>query len=302
MRDALLGSLPLVGFGGYLVMAAIVFLVAGALGVTATARRRYARLMADVDRNAGQVPPAFRSPVLEDIARATQAAAAQQAGTVNTQAIVEHALQTELGGLLGAERFVKATTGLTIVFGLFGTFTGLTLSIGKLATLVSGGGPAVGDITESLTKGLTQALSGMSLAFATSLFGIGSAIVMTLVGVFFGIADRRTAFMVKLEDYLDNAFLAAYRRGSSGTGEALVVGAAGAPLEALVARFAQSVAALETAVGQFDGALRTFAGTTRDFKEFNLHLKDNVQRMSLAFGDLSETLKREVGGLNTRRP
>ena len=48
-------------------------------------------------------------------------------------------------------------------------------------------------------------------------------------------------------------------------------------------------------MGQFQGALNTFAGTTRDFREFNLHLKDNVQRMSLAFGDLSETLKREVG-------
>lgn len=302
MRDALFSSLPLVGFGGYLVMAAIVILVVGALVVTASARRRYARLIADITHNGGQVPPAFRSPVLEDIARAAQAAAVQQPGAVNTQAIIEHALQSELGGLLGAERFVKATTGLTIVFGLFGTFTGLTLSIGKLATLVSGGGPAVGDITESLTRGLTQALSGMSLAFATSLFGIGSAIVMTLVGVFFGIAERRTAFMVKLEDYLDNTFLAAYRRSSPASGGALVGGAAGAPLEALVTRFAQSVAALESAVGQFDGALRTFAGTTRDFKEFNLHLKDNVQRMSLAFGDLSETLKREVGALGTRRP
>jgi len=303
MRDALLGSLPLVGFSGYLVMAAIVILVASALVMTAYARRRYANLIADVRENAGQVPPAFRSPTLEQIAHAVQVAAAQQGTEVNTQAIVEHGLQSTLGGLLAAERFVKASSGLTIIFGLLGTFTGLTLSIGKLATLVSGGGPVVGDITESLTKGLTQALSGMSLAFATSLFGIASAIVMTLAGVFFGVAERRTAFMVKLEDYLDNTLLAAYRRGAPAAGAGHVtVGAAGAPLEALVARFGQSVAALETTVGHFDGALRTFAGTTRDFREFNLHLKDNVQRMSLAFGDLSETLKREIGTLTSRRP
>jgi hypothetical protein len=298
MRDALLGSLPLVGPSGYLVMVAIVVLVTVALLTTAYARRRYAALIADVHANAGQVPPVFQSPVLEETARLVQRTLSQQTAEVNTQAIIDHALQTHLGGLLAAERFVKATTGLTIVFGLFGTFTGLTLSIGKLATLVSGGGPVVGDITESLTKGLTQALSGMSIAFATSLFGIASAILMTLAGVFFGVAERRTAFMAKLEDYLDNTLLAAYRRGGAGAGAAT----GGAALEALVARFGQSVGALEAAMGQFDGALRNFAQTTRDFREFNLHLKDNVQRMSLAFGDLSETLKREVQTLAARRP
>jgi hypothetical protein len=298
MRDALFGSLPLVGVSGYVVMLAIVALVALALLVTAHVRRRYGAMIADVRRNAGQVPPAFRSPTLDQIARDVQAAAEQHGGDINTQAIIEHNIQSDLGGLLAGERFVKAATGLTIILGLLGTFTGLTLSIGKLATLVSGSAPAVGDITESLTRGLTQALSGMSLAFATSLFGIAAAIVMTLAGVFFNVPDRRTAFMVQLEDYLDNVLLAAHRPADAG--RAITAGAPGAALEPLVARFGQSVAALEAAVGQFGEALRTFSATTRDFREFNLHLKDNVQRMSLAFGDLSETLKREVGALGTR--
>jgi len=297
MRDSVLGSLPLVGFSGYIVMAAIVVLVTAALLVTAYVRGRYAVLSGDVRRNVGQVPPEFRSQTLGQIARDVQQAAAQHAGDVNTQAIIEHNIQSDMGGLLAGERFVKAATGLTIILGLLGTFTGLTMSIGKLATLVSGSTAGVADITESLTRGLTQALSGMSLAFATSLFGIASAIVMTLAGVFFNVADRRTAFTVQLEDYLDNVLLAAHRQ--AGAGGAVVVGGGGA-LEPLVARFGQSVAALESAVGQFQGALNTFSGTTRDFREFNLHLKDNIQRMSLAFGDLSETLKREVMTLNSR--
>jgi len=297
MRDSVLGSLPLVGFSGYIVMAAIVILVVVALLVTAYVRGRYALLSADVRRNVGQVPPEFRSQTLGQIARDVQQAAVQHGGDVNTQAIIEHNIQSDLGGLLAGERFVKAATGLTIILGLLGTFTGLTMSIGKLATLVSGSTAGVADITESLTKGLTQALSGMSLAFATSLFGIASAIVMTLAGVFFNVADRRTAFTVQLEDYLDNVLMAAHRQ--AGAGGAVVVGG-GSALEPLVARFGQSVAALESAVGQFQGALNTFSGTTRDFREFNLHLKDNIQRMSLAFADLSETLKREVLTLNTR--
>jgi biopolymer transport protein ExbB/TolQ len=298
MRDALFGSLPLVGVSGYVVMMAIVALVAVALLVTAHVRRRYAAMIKDVRRNGGQVPPAFHSGTLDQIAREVQAAAEQHGGDINTQAIIEHNIQSDLAGLLAGERFVKAATGLTIILGLLGTVTGLTLSIGKLAALVSGSAPAGGDITESLTRGLTQALSGMSLAFATSLFGIAAAIVMTLAGVFFNVPDRRTAFMVQLEDYLDNVLLAAHR--PAGAGRAITAGAPGAALEPLVARFGQSVAALETTVGQFGEALRTFSATTRDFREFNLHLKDNVQRMSLAFGDLSETLKREVGALGTR--
>jgi len=296
MHDGLLGSLPLVGSSGYIVMAAIVALVVVALLVTAYIRGRYALLSGDVRRNVGQLPPQFRSETLNHIAREVQQAAAQHGGDINTQAIIEHNIQSDLGVLLTGERFVKAATGLTIILGLLGTFTGLTMSIGKLATLVSGSTAGVADVTEALTRGLTQALSGMSLAFATSLFGIASAIVMTLASVFFSVADRRTAFTVQLEDYLDNVLLAAHRQGTGGG----VMVAGGGALDPLVARFGQSVAALEAAIGQFHGALNTFSGTTRDFREFNLHLKDNVQRMSLAFGDLSETLKREVLALNTR--
>jgi hypothetical protein len=52
---------------------------------------------------------------------------------------------------------------------------------------------------------------------------------------------------------------------------------------------------------QFGAALQTFAGTTRDFKEFNLHLKDNVQRMSLSFADASEAVKHHVHTLQGMR-
>ena len=147
----------------------------------------------------------------------------------------------------------------------------------------------VSAITESLTAGLTQALTGMSVAFSTSLFGIVAAIVMTLLGVFFSIADRRQQLMVQVETYLEDLLLresaAAY--GSDALGAAVVA-------------FGETVGRLEGSVVRFEAALETFAGTTRDFREFNLHLKDNVQRMSLGFGDLSETLKEHVRTLKAR--
>ena len=83
---------------------------------------------------------------------------------------------------------------------------------------------------------------------------------------------------------------------------------AGAPsaevdyLAQVVADFGNAVAGMEGAVVQFNNALQSFAGTTRDFREFNLHLKDNVQRMSLSFADVSEAVKHHVHTLQgTRR-
>jgi hypothetical protein len=76
----------------------------------------------------------------------------------------------------------------------------------------------------------------------------------------------------------------------------------GYPTEQMVTNFGRSVDNLNQIIARFDSALQGFASTTRDFREFNLHLKDNVQRMSLGFGDLSETLKSQITALKTRDP
>jgi hypothetical protein len=123
---------------------------------------------------------------------------------------------------------------------------------------------------------------------------------MTLLGVFFNLADRRTALMVQIEAYLDDVLVgdsaAAERPPAAGRG---IGAAASGALAHTVEDFGKSVARLEGAVVEFDAALQRFASSTRDFREFNLHLKDNVQRMSLTFGDLSETLKTHIGALKS---
>jgi methyl-accepting chemotaxis protein len=121
---------------------------------------------------------------------------------------------------------------------------------------------------------------------------------MTLVGVFASVTDRRTGLMVQIEAFLDNEL---GRNFASTGGPAVAGGIGGVPqLERVVAGFGDTVAQLQQSVAQFDNALQTFALTTRDFREFNLHLKDNVQRMSLSFGDFSESLKQQVNALKAR--
>jgi hypothetical protein len=297
MDNALRDSMSLIDVSGYLIIVTIVVFLL--LGVSATVflHTRYEAMARELARDVSD-SRSFSYPVLTQIINEALTAARQHGGDINTQAIIEHRFQSGLKGLLIVERFLKSATGLMIILGLVGTFYGLTLSIGKLVALVSGDVTAAAELTTSLTRGLTDALSGMSVAFSTSLFGISAAIIMTLLGVFTNVADRRNALMVQIESYLDNVLLGPLRNAGSDQAR---LGKAGAPsgegLERLVAGFGQSVARLEGAVEHFESALKTFSGSTREFQEFNLHLKDNIQRMSLNFADLSSTLERSTSAL-----
>jgi len=294
MRD-LLRSFSLLDVSGLFIIGVIVSLLLAGVVLTVVIHGRYARIARDLREHA-EVNAAFESRVLDRAARETIEALQRHPSDVNTQVIVDTCFQAEHKGLLVGERFVRSLTGLLIILGLVGTFYGLTLSIGKLVSLVSGTTGSATDVTASLTRGLTEALGGMSVAFSCSLFGILAAIVMTLLGVFANVGDRRTALMLQVEAYLDNVLLAAARRAQGG----VQGGVAGLGIERALGGFDQSVARLDQAVRTFEQALATFSSSTRDFHEFNHHLRDNIQRMSLSFGDLSEVLQREVHAMRSR--
>jgi hypothetical protein len=302
MDNPLLRSLSLLDTSGYVIIAVIGTLLFTSIVLTVVIRARYGQLERELRRHPGG-GVRFDSSVLNRIAHDFDAARSQNPYDVNSQAIIERAFDLELRGLLVGERLIKATTGLSIILGLVGTFYGLTLSIGRLVSLVTGDGSPDAEITESLMTALAQALSGMAVAFSASLFGIVAAIVMTLVGVFASVTDRRVALMVQIETFLDNE-LGAPPRAATGTASAsrgaAMSAATSQELERLLGGFGQSVEQLQQSVAQFEAALANFSTTTRDFREFNYHLKDNVQRMSLSFGDLSETLKEHSRALRPR--
>lgn len=290
MWDILQNTASLIDMSGYIIIAAIIVLLFIGIIVMISCRARYGSLERDL-RSREDISALFKHRVLNRIVREAEDALAHGSGEVNTQAIVEHNFQRHLKSLMIGERFVKSTTGLLIILGLVGTFYGLTLSIGKLVVLVSGDVSQVNEITQTLTRGLVQALSGMSVAFSTSLFGILAAILMTLLGVFFNVADRRTRVMVEVEAYLDNTVVRGQSR-AFGQGDAAIAN--------MVDNFGQSVGKLEQVIARFDAALAGFSENTRDFGEFNMHLKDNIQRMSLSFSDFGQTLKSQVQGLGPR--
>lgn len=217
-------------------------------------RARYASLQGDLAQNAA-APPQFSHAVLAFILRDAENAAGRS-GEPNVQAIIEDRFQSDLKSLLLAERFLRAATGLVLVLGLLGTFYGLTLSIGKLVHLVASDAGVTPDIAQTMTRGLTEALAGMAVAFSNSLVGIASAVVLTILGVVNNVTDRRTALMVQIETYLDRYLAASSRRRQDAA--------------ASVDSFGASVARLESAVARFESALRAFAASTKDSREVQL--------------------------------
>lgn len=280
MTSTILAGLSLIDNIGLVILGSTLTTLVLAIVMNLSLRGRYARLEREVARASAPDEP-FHHAVLDHI-WAEARAAAQRGGEVNTQAIIEDRFQAEMRPALLAERFVRAATGLVIILGLLGTFYGLTLSIGKIVQLVAVETGANTDITQGVTQGLTSALSGMAVAFSNSLLGVLSAVILTIVGVLSNVADRRTGVMVQIEAYLERMLpqvgaTRAHAMAGTGGGEAM--------------------ARLDGTVVRFEAALQNFAKSTRDFHEFNAHLKDNIARLSLAFGDLSETLKAHAGAL-----
>ncbi len=279
--DSLVNSLGLVNASGALIIAVILLLLCFGIAANIVARLRYAALSRELTRDRPLEAVVLLRAVGEVQTALERLPAGADARGIDTPSIVERAVQKELGPLLLAERFVKANAGLLITLGLVGTFYGLTHSIGQLVTVVSNDVAPEADVAESLTSGLTDALGGMSVAFTTSLVGIIAAIVMTLLSVFANIAERRTRFVTQLEAHLDQ--LVAERVGP---GEAAA---------RATEQFSQAVGVLVGSIQRFEEALERFAGNTRDFHEFNLHLKDNIQRMSVSFADLTSALSDSAG-------
>jgi len=250
MPNPILDGLSLVDTTGRLILAATLGCLSLGVGATFFLRARYASLERDLREHGPDHQP-FSHPVLDRIRRDAEDAS-RRSPDRSTQAIIEDNFQSELGPLLSAERFVKSATGLVIILGLLGTFYGLTLSVGRLVHLVSTDAGAVADVSQALTSGLSQALTGMAVAFSNSLLGVGSAVVLTVLSVLFNPTDRRMALMIQMESYLDR--LEPARSADAGAG-----------LERRLLGFGESVARLEAAVGCFESALRAFSANTREF-------------------------------------
>jgi hypothetical protein len=93
-------------------------------------------------------------------------------------------------------------TGLLVFLGLLGTFWGLLDTVGSIGKVIQSlevGGEA-GSIFENLKTGLSAPLSGMGIAFSSSLFGLAGSLVLGFLDLQASQAQSR--FYTDLEDWL----------------------------------------------------------------------------------------------------
>ncbi|MGI6778935.1 MAG: hypothetical protein ACOX7R_13270 [Acetivibrionales bacterium] len=275
--------------------------------------RRYITIWNNLENRQQRRAGIFKIDLLNKIIEDYKKSALNSRTEVNTQAIIEKCFDSKLSSLILGERFVKSTVPILIVLGLLGTFLGLTISVGELVNLLhtTSGSELMSDYS-SILDGLISSVSGMAVAFATSLFGIGCSIILTILNIIIDVEKTRETLMVNIEEYLDNTVAVDVAKDKETEytmlnrilrdtfvefGEKIhhtlkeTVENFGDKLTNVVMDVSVSSQVLDNTVERFDLSLKNFAENIRDFSEFNFNLRNNIERMDVSFIKVTEALK-----------
>ncbi|MBR4551383.1 MAG: hypothetical protein IKO13_03730, partial [Oscillospiraceae bacterium] len=259
----------------------------------------------------------FRSAVLKEYTAAYK----QYGQDVNTPAIIADVVGARLSGLLLCERFLNNAVSLFVTLGLFGTFLGLSMSVTSLTELIGYSNTSEWlSVLDSVGEGLMSALSGMGVAFYTSLAGAGASILLTILRTILSPQAARERLETRLELWLDNEIAPTVSTDiavddadlvrkmvdalNNTTAElrAALYGAAetyAASTQNSSAVFARAIQEQKEHLQHFDGALDKFNDGVHDFSEVDYNLRGSVERMDLAVRDLASALReinRRMGG------
>ncbi len=277
-------------------------------------RKKYINILEDLLDWRRRKERKFHSDILNKIIEDYINTAQGSLTEVNTQAIIEKNFSLRLRGIALGERIIKNTNSLLITLGLFGTFVGLTAAVGELAgiftdmefiELIESNG------IEELLVRLAASLKGMSVAFVTSLTGVGCSIILTILLTAINAGEIKESLMVQIEEYLDNnlSLVVSKDKETEYTmmnnilretfmefGDKIqaslkeTVESFGDKLTNVVMDVNVSSQALDSTVDKFDTSLANFATSMRDLNEFNINMRNNIERMDVNFIKVSESL------------
>ncbi len=221
---------------------------------------------------------------------------------VNTPAIISNAVSTKLSGLLLCERFLANAVSLFVTLGLFGTFLGLSHSVSSLTELISYSNTSEWlSVLDSVGGGLMSALSGMGVAFYTSLVGVACSIVLTLLRSIFSPQAERETFEARLELWLDHTVAPTLPTECAKDESEMVqqmVHAMDSASQTMERALQNATGDLKTAIDSsrapivaFNKTVDSFNGGVRDFSEFNYNLRGTVERLDVTVRDLVSGLR-----------
>ncbi len=236
----------------------------------------------------------YRSQLLHDVLEDYTASYKTFGPDTNTPAIINSAINANLGFPLFCERFLNNAVSLFVTMGLLGTFLGLSLSVSSLSTLLA----STADWQKALNdmgSGLLSALSGMGVAFYTSLFGVGCSIILTILRAIFSPESIRNNLENEIELWLDHRTaprLATDRvKDDSDLVKRMTTGlnAAAASMDSTLK---ESTESLQSAINEFTATVNAFNKGARDFSEFDYNLRGTVERMDVAVRELANAIRR----------
>ena len=127
-----------------------------------------------------------------------------------------------------AREFTRYLVNLLIFLGLLGTFYGLATTVPALVETIRSLAPQDGEegaaVFSRLMNGLDSQLSGMGVAFASSLRGLAGSLVVGLLELFAGHGQNR--FYRELEEWLSSITRVGFSSGDgdSGSEQSMVAG------------------------------------------------------------------------------
>ncbi len=219
----------------------------------------------------------------------------------NTPAIITEAMGTKLSRLLFRERFLNNAVSLFVTLGLFGTFLGLSLAVVSLTELIGYSNTTEWlSVLDSVGGGLMSALSGMGVAFYTSLVGAGCSILLTILRSVFNPQTEREKLSTQLELWLDHSVAPGLPTKTAKDDAELV--------HQMIDGMDRAAKAMDTALKQssedfqktlenskpylvaFHQTVDRFSAGVHDFTEVDYDLRGTVERMDLAIRDLLKVL------------
>ena len=284
-----LKNMPLAGL---IVIVVILALFVLALALLFWVCGRYGRLSRMATGKLDRDDPFLRMTV-NDFADAYKKYGAE----ANTPAIIQNAVNIRLARPLLCERFLNNAVSLFVTLGLFGTFLGLSLSVSSLTELISYSNTAEWlSVLDSVGGGLMSSLSGMGVAFYTSLVGVACSILLTVLRSIFNPANRREKLETQLELWLDHSVAPSLPAPPAKDDASLI--------QTLIGSLEATAGSMETSLKKATDDLRAtldagkapltafhqtvtaFNDGVRDFSEYNYNLRGTVERMDVSIRDL----------------
>ncbi|MBW4645871.1 MAG: hypothetical protein KME23_23270 [Goleter apudmare HA4340-LM2] len=192
---------------GYLVFFIIFVIVLSV--VTGLFRLALYQRLADLEEKVRRViddsPVGKKPKILEELEERFRKASGSLE-QVNTVALIDQVYNRAKLGKFTYEQidyWCRIIPNLLLAFGLLGTFVGITLNLGALSQTIN---QSITSNINDLIAELNQPLSGMSIAFTTSLVGLLFSIGLTVFNWFKNTTLLKHQLISSLEDYLDNIY------------------------------------------------------------------------------------------------